>query len=344
MSVFCITSRNSVGCTFFDWTIHFLSGQQDFYQADQQQWIPLSQDPVLELNAHGHLKNHPEGINNIVSRLEHFLSLPQDRLYSAFPAHIRATDVAKKLGISKENIGDNHNWQQIQKYTDHDYNQLFEVCHNLDIKLIYVADNPNSSLYFMHPRQLDRGIVDDNPMASTQAVDQEQQQLFFKKSIGKWNSLGLTDIWDQRERLALDTRPLSNMSQPKSVMHYPHLWLDCQELWTRGEVTALRMLDFLKLKVCNNRLTAWKPIYARWQEMQLKRLEFNLVYQHVVDSIVNNWYYEIDLTFEQEVVILHCLIYQHNLNIKNWELAKFPSNTQELHKLLEPNIHKVIPY
>lgn len=344
MSVFCITSRQSVGCTFFDWTIHFLSGQQYFYQADQQQWIPLSQDPVLELNAHGHLKNHPEGIDKTVSQLEHFLSLPKEHVYSAFPAHIRAKDAAKKLGIPKEDIGKNYNWQQIQKYTDHDYNQLFKVCHDLDVKLIYVANNINVNLYFMHPRQLDRGLVDENPLPSTQAVGQEHQQIFFKKSIDKWNALGLEDIWDQRERLALDTRPFSKTSQPGPVMHYPHLWLDCQELWTRGEVTALRMLDFLKLKVCNNRLAAWKPIYSRWQELQLKRLEFNLVCQHIVDSVINNWYYEIDLTFEQEVVVLHCLIYQHNLNLKTWQLAKFPNNTQALHKLLEPNIHTLTPY
>jgi hypothetical protein len=73
-------------------------------------------------------------------------------------------------------------------------------------------------------------------------------------------------------------------------------------------------------------------------------LEFCYNYKHIVDSVVNNWYYQIDLTFEQEVVIQHCLIYQHNLNLKTWELTKFPSNTQDLHKLLEPNIHPITQY
>ena len=48
----------------------------------------------------------------------------------------------------------------------------------------------------------------------------------------------------------------------------------------------------------------------------------------VFDAIVHNWYYEIDnLTFEQEVIIQHCLIYQHGLNLKTRQLEKFPSNT-----------------
>ena len=60
-----------------------------------------------------------------------------------------------------------------------------------------------------------------------------------------------------------------------------------------------------------------------------------------MDAIVNNWHYEIDLTFEQEVIVQHCLIYQHGLNLKTWQLEQFPRNTRDLHRLLEPNTHTV---
>jgi len=78
-----------------------------------------------------------------------------------------------------------------------------------------------------------------------------------------------------------------------------------------------------------------------WQKKQLDLLDFCYNQPHIVDAIVNNLYYEIDLTFDQEIIIQHCLIYQHGLNLKTWQLEKFPNNTQDLHKLLEPNIHSV---
>jgi hypothetical protein len=49
-----------------------------------------------------------------------------------------------------------------------------------------------------------------------------------------------------------------------------------------------------------------------------------------------------NLDFYKEVIIQNALLYKQNLNLKNWQLEKFPANTQDLHKLLEPNIHQLI--
>ena len=45
-----------------------------------------------------------------------------------------------------------------------------------------------------------------------------------------------------------------------------------------------------------------------------------------------------DLDVIQEAFIQRELIYKHNLNLKTFQLEKF-INTQQLHNLLEPNIH-----
>ena len=90
------------------------------------------------------------------------------------------------------------------------------------------------------------------------------------------------------------------------------------------------------------RFNQWLPIYQQWASRQLKILDFCHEVSHIIDSIVNNWDYQLgDLSFEQEVVIQHYLIYKHNLNLKTWQLEKFPSNTKDLHKLLETNTHSV---
>ena len=64
-----------------------------------------------------------------------------------------------------------------------------------------------------------------------------------------------------------------------------------------------------------------------------------------VDEIVDDILYnrprnliDFDLDLLQEAIIQQKLIKTYNLNLKNWQLECF-TNTQQLHSLLEPNIH-----
>lgn len=344
MSVFCISSRRSVGCTFFDWSMHFLSGQDWFYKTSQQQWIPLCQDPVQELNAHGHQKNHPAGATAISQQLDTLLLLSQDQTYSLYPTTMKRADAARELDITVESIGLGDNHQKVIQHINNDFDRIFKICYEKNVPLIYVAEDPTVALYHINLRSLSVGLVSDKPYASVTEAKQDLQKIFFSDSKKTWEELGLNEVWDLREQQALDTRPFQEQYCNTDTMVWPHLWVNCQDLWIRGEATAIKMLGYLQLQLDHDRLLAWRPIYAKWQMKQLKSLEFCNNYKHIVDCIVNNWYYEIDLTFEQEVVIQHCLIYQHNLNIKTWQLTKFPTNTQDLHKLLEPNVHTITLY
>lgn len=344
MSVYCITSPRSVGCTFFDWTIHFLSGQNQFYRIRDRKWIPLANDPFQEINAHGHLKNHPNGFANIQKFIHHVLSEPQHHLYSMYPTPSLMFNAATDLNISIDAIGDLQHQQTINHYRENEFNQTFAFCHQHNVKLIYVGDHPSVQLYYLINRSNLPKITTGQLANTVEEIKQEHQQVFFNDSINTWNQQMLVDIWDQREQQALNTRPFHFRTQKINGTTCPHLWINCQELWYNGEQAASKMLKYLELELVPDRLTAWRPIYAKWQKKQLQLLEFNFNCQHIVDSIVNNWYYEIDLTFDQEVVIQHCLMYQHNLNLKTWQLTKFPNNTQDLHKLLAPNTHPLTSY
>lgn len=343
MSLYCITSSRSVGCTFFDWSMHFLSGQEKFYRIEDKVWTPLVTDPVQRNNAHGHLKNHPIGFATTQEHINHVLSMPQDSLYSMYPAQLLIHRAVSNLHIPINQIGSSENQLKINQYIKDDFNQLFEFCDRHNVKLIYVGDDPSVQLYYLTMRT-NSPKMSNGQVASPQEVAQDSQQVFFGNSINTWRQLNLTEVWDQREQQALDTRPFHYTDTNFKDMTYPHMWISCQELWYNGESAALRMLQYLNLNVVPERLDAWKHIYTKWQKKQLQLLEFNFNCQHIVDSIVNNWYYEIDLTFDQEVVVQHCLIYQYNLNLKTWQLEKFPNNTQDLHKLLEPNTHSLAPY
>ena len=65
--IFATTSPKSVGCTFVDWSVHYLSGKNTFFSVRHNQWLPLIENPLTTDNAHHHKKNHPSGLKNTPS-------------------------------------------------------------------------------------------------------------------------------------------------------------------------------------------------------------------------------------------------------------------------------------
>lgn len=341
--IFAVSSYQSVGCTFLDWSIHYLSGQQQFYNV-RQQWIPLSDNPVTPINAHGHLKNHPRGLENTKQHIEILSSI--NGTCSIYPVGMSYIDAAEALGISLNASTSSEDFKKIVSMTKNNFVEILEYICQRNIDLIYVNLVPEAALYCIESRSTESTVL-KNPGKDTFYSKNDQQkefeELFFKKSIDIWSDLKLTDIWDRREHLALCTRPLT-VDVSSGQLSSRHLRIDSRLWWTVGEKVITQVLDYLNMPMDESRLSHWRSVYQEWQKPQLKSLDFVFNCQHIVDSIVNNWYYNIDLTFEQEVVVQHCLIYQHNLNLKTWQLSKFPNNTQDLHKLLEPNIHPLTPY
>jgi hypothetical protein len=73
------------------------------------------------------------------------------------------------------------------------------------------------------------------------------------------------------------------------------------------------------------------------------KLSWNIDY--ICHAIVNNFSFDLsdyDLTLWDEAIIQHLLIYKYGLTLKAWGLEKLPTNTKDIHKLLEKNVyHKV---
>jgi hypothetical protein len=334
----CVTSLHPVGCTFVDWSIHFLSGQSKFYNVKTSSWIDLIHDPITELNAHGHEKNHPSGLENTILFLNKIDQLPVNSISSIYPYPLHVDTIADILDIKHNQLSDKKIFTKIRNFGLTNYFKIFDYCVNSDVKIIYVDVDPRVTLYKLETRTLVHWSGSRLRPTSINDLKNEHQEIFFKESNQTWTELGLTNRWDIRERMSLDSRPF-NTDFPDININCQHLWINSLDLWTRTEYTLTKIMKYLELDIMPDRLEKWLPVCKKWQEKQLKILDFAYNYQHIINSIVNNIYYEIDLTFEQEVVIQHCLIYQHNLNLKTWQLEKFPNNTQELHKLLEPNCH-----
>ena len=331
----CITSTSSIGATFVDWSVHFLSGRNIYYSIKEQQWIPLTVNPLTQSNSHNHKKNHPSGWHDTKLAIE--ILKTQSDFVSLYPYPLRAEKIAEILKITLKNLSVQDH-ASIVTYQHQDYKKLINECYQHDVKVVYIHC-PNEVIGYKHHSRENQYSQYAN---DTNFINNEKQELldniFFNNC--SWGDT----IWDKREKMALNIRPFDSTVENSITIDLtqPHHWVNSQDLWHNGENTLIQILNFLKIKLDSNRLDAWRSIYHKWQQIQYKSLKFTYNYKHIVDAVVNNWYYDIsNLTFIQEVIIQHCLIYQHGLNLKTWELEKFPDNTQDLHKLLEPNIHNV---
>jgi len=331
----CIFSGRSIGGTFLDWSIHFLTGQTQYFSSKQNQFIPLVQNPVnhSQQNAHGHLKNHPAGADKTTQFLETCNN--STGLYSLYACPIHNSTIAEKYEIAP--VKDN-----LDKITQHklaDTKKLFTVMAEHGSATVHLAGESFVPLYFLGVRDLGTFMLKTGSPASVEELKNDFETVFFSDSNEKWNAAGLTNSWDIREKNALNIRPLDPIHE--HYLSIPHLRIDCREFWHNGISAVSRIMDYLKLQIVPDRFAQWKNVYSQWSKTHTESMEFVYNCDHIVSAIVNNWDYAINLTFEQEVVIQHFLIYKHGLNLKTWQLEKFPNNTNQLHNLLEDNIHQI---
>ena len=342
-NIVCVTSPVSVGCSFIDWSIHFLSGNSKFYSVKNSAWIPVTDDPLTEINAHGHKKNHSSGHDTSWSYINQLSTLPKNELVSVYPFPLHADIVAQKIGIAGDLTPEK--LKQLKKYQEDDYANLINSFLDANINVVYVSLSKKNILYTRKDRALERLYFKDQIPKSFEEANEHIDQLFFADSANYWQQHKLTNIWDRRERLALCRRPFDTdrlMEGLEFNRTKQYLEINAESMWYNGKNTIKKIMKFLNIDIDKTTWDHWINVYYKWQQIQLDALEFVINVEYIINAIVHNWYYEIDnLTFEQEVIIQHCLIYQHGLNLKTWQLEKFPSNTQDLHKLLESNIHPV---
>lgn len=330
----CIFSGRSIGGTFLDWSIHFLSGQTQYFSSKQNQFIPLVQNPInySQRNAHGHLKNHPAGADKTKNFLD---TCNPTGLYSLYACPIHNSTIIEKYKIAPVK----ENFNEIKQHQLDDTKNLFSVIAEHGSATVHLAGESFVPLYFLNVRDISTFTFKPGSPASADELKKEFESVFFSDSNEKWDSAGLTNVWDIREKNALNIRPLDPI--PEHYLTTPHLRIDCREFWHNGISVINRVMQYLKLDIAPDRFEPWKEVYDQWKKTHVDSMEFVYNCDHIVSSIVNNWDCDINLTFDQEVVIQHFLIYRYGLNLKTWQLEKFPKNTKQLHCLLEDNIHQI---
>lgn len=323
---FTVQAAYSLGATFLEWSTYFLSGQNKYFNTKHENWITLTDNPITAESAHGHDKNHPSGLDAVLTTIQR-IEQESTGMFSFYPYCHEYNYWAEHLGYSLDSLN-NDQWQQIYQLQLEELTEIAAACCHANYFPIYLHADEDCQPYIL----------------------QSRTQPLWLKEIAVFN-LGDNDIyakykhiktqWDLREQLALDIRPFE---KPVLINYIdrtqPHLYINAWELWYNGYNILLGVLDALNLRLDHSRVESWLRIYQSWQSIQLSRSMPLRTIATIVDAIVNNHYYPLpQLNLIQEAIILHCLLYQHNLNLRNWQLTTFPNNTQLLYQLLEPNHH-----
>lgn len=342
--IISLLSVSNTGCTFLDWSILYLSGQDEFYSFKHNSYIPLISNPVTKLNAHGHEKNHYIGTDSNKTKIDIFLE-KNNGLLTLYPWPLQYRHASEHYRIDIESVTFTEEiTEKFKNFVFEDFQKLWLYLNSINSKIVYVSDDPDLLVAHLDGRSTEGGIKKSGP-TTLDELDAEFQDLFYADSKRAWQDQNLNSIWDERERRALDLRPYDSILSTRENLipfELPHLHITTAELWTQGESVITRVMKFCDLPIDQNRWEYWTNIYSQWKQLLEPKVSFCYRLPLILKSIINNWYYEIgELSFMQEVLIQHLLIYKYNLNLKTWGLNKFPSNTQDLHKLLESNIHPV---
>jgi hypothetical protein len=317
------TSRYSIGITFLSWSYHWLAGHDYSWNA-KLGFCKIPEDPNTGINAHFFKKNYRGGINEWSTFLtDHKNNLENCSMYGGGPRI------------------DNNTIESHQEYAS---------CLTLASKtnpLIFVVESSSDPWYFLYKRH----IYPDAEAVQSLSIDEVSSfndlmlenflKTYFNDSVQKIDN----NVWDLRELIALNFEHFKvNGTYIKEIDRtIDHLYIDSKDLWYNGENCLQRIFRYLGKTIAIERLPSWRTAYQKWQSMQLKILQTNWYIPTIVDSIVNNYSLDLDflnLNLIQEGVIQGHLIKDHNLNLKCYGLKKFPSNTRNLHSLLEENTHK----
>lgn len=343
--IHCVTSVASLGCSFLDWSLLWLCGQQEVFSADLDQWQPITTDPLASgtTNAHGHSRNHRSGSQQNRAMVQQLKQAAGHARVGVYPYPLHADLCCRDLGISVSDLTQAHMLDRLNQYQRRDFIDMLSWMHQQGIPIIYVAFDPAVRGHKWERRNAERMWTQDRRPSDAQQLIDEQQDIFFSHSQARWHQMGLTEIWDQRERMALDMRPFDEHWDHDLVLPVPHLWINCQDLWFDTERTVCQIMQWLDLEIDPRRWQAWLPVVDRWRGIHNRVLRFPRMLDHVVRCIVSGQDFALpSLTLYQEAIIQHCLIYHHGLNLRTWQLDRFPDNTLDLHRLLEPNQHPLL--
>jgi hypothetical protein len=319
-----ILAKSAVGGTFLNWTMHYLAGHNQFYSAQHKNLIPVIENPLTSTNAHKFQPNQPQTLIEFKEILQTLLKHKSSQFDTIYLHHFH--------GANKSYHSD----------TVDAIKELLPVVS----KTILLTSSPDQALYHCHFTSRDQITPSQSNYNIKLNNDQDRfndfVNHFFNDSKTVWDNQKLKHIWDLREFVALNFRPFEPLCITDNInLSVDHYRVNAIELWDRFDQSVGDLFCYLDIEIHTENFKKWIDVYQQWKKLHKDRLFFVWYFDTIIEYIINGYNLDLsrfNLDLYQEAAIQHALIYQHGLNLKTWQLEKF-QNTQQLHTLLEPNIH-----
>ena len=302
----------SAGCggTFLDWSLHYLSGKNNYHfvdinytdrskiQAHHEAVVVPS--PIKGNTAHLHKKTHPntESLSDVI---DIFKSLPVENLHTFYYVD----------SMKSDQIMTNHN--------------------------SIIAGHPDVSFitYKFDHRDIDKVFClqfEKTPVISSN----------MKKLVLEHSQATELSVWNMRELLSLHY-PACVRGQTINeiiVEHKNNFILEFKDMLNNLDKKILEIFEFLDLRVDSLRWESWLDNYHVWKKGN--NLEFFRDLDLILHNIVSDVVQDLDvyqMSFAKETVISSKLLYEHNKCLRSYGLEKIPENTRAWHDILEENIY-----
>jgi hypothetical protein len=299
-----------------------LAGHDKYFNSIINEWSDLPMSPLTTTNSHNFKPNQPSTYAEFDHCLANLLTCKSDEFHTMYF----------------------HQFHEASSNTFLETQQAIREITPIAGKLVVLTNQPKNSLY--HKSSKSRVLIHKFGDPTVKNLSDEEQlndfiTYFFKESFDQWQKLQLTNIWDQREFLALNFRKDATSIATYVDRSVNHFSLDCLEFFNTADAMISDLFNYLEIDIDATRIDSWNQIYQAWRKLHYNRLNFLWQFDKIIEYILNDYYMDLkrfDLDIVQEAFIQHELLYKHNLNLKTWQLEKF-TDTKQLHELLEPNIH-----
>lgn len=325
MSIIGILTDAGAGGTFLTWSLHYLAGHTSYFNSADNCWVEVVDNPITSSNSHNFKPNQPNNYTELNQCLTRLKQCESDKFQTIYFHPFRET---------------------INQQLDETTKAAATITPPVADRIILLTNQPKNSLYFKSFRS--RVLINTLQDPTKKNLSNQDQltdfiNYYFKDDLAKWQELNLTEVWDIREFLALNLSTHEFSIADCFNLHLEHFDIDCLELFTSGESLMPALFDFLETDMDPARFKKWTTVYQTWRQIHFNRLNFLWCFDKIINYILKGHYMDLtrfDLDIVQEAFIQHELLHKHQLGLKTWQLEKF-NNTQQLHQLLETNIHSI---
>lgn len=328
---------HNTGGHFINWSLHYLAGHANYWGRDNQMHpVEDITGMLFSKNLHHHackiLRGYSESFQ-YCQDVDQKIAQPVSFVYIT---QCRVSDILRtmfSIGLKDSTVEQRK--QAVAQIKTDTAEMLQWIQHNH--KLIVIDYSITDLLNIAYNDRCPMNMHTNLPANSMEERMQLYKDTFFAESQSKFDN----NIWDVREQLALTMQiPSYNFDCDLFDRYLPHLYYNTDDIWNDFPNVLLEIFKYAELPLRTERMSSWHSFYNQWRQVHAPG--FSRHFAKIIESIINGYYMDLsrfNMNLFHEALIQATLLRQHNLNLKTWQLEKFPTNTQDLHKLLEPNIH-----